>query len=146
MITKNKQEFLASLPEKGKILALDIGAKKTGIAICDEYRRISSPHSVVDTSKLEWVSDFMINHQITGIIIGYPVEMSGNEGEQCKKIMTIAKKISKMTSIPIYLLDERLSTKSALHYLSETNFNRKKKQELDDKISANILLMDFLQS
>ncbi|MBN8827597.1 MAG: Holliday junction resolvase RuvX [Sphingobacteriia bacterium] len=146
MIFKTIAEFKLNLPSSGPILGLDIGGKKIGLALSDDFRRLSSSLQVININDLNNLSKICIDYNITGIVIGWPLEMNGNEGEACKKILEKANKISTLINLPILLFDERFTTKMANNALSHFEFTRKKRNDQDDKVSANIILQDVLNS
>lgn len=143
MIFEDINLFYSCLQKNKRLIALDIGTKKIGIAITDLSKTISNPHSVIIRKNIK--KDFesiskIIQDEYDGFIIGYPIAMNGDKGNSCAKIYEFAKLILKYFNLPIYLQDERLSTKGAYSYLSVTNLNRKQKNEIDDKISSSLIL------
>jgi putative Holliday junction resolvase len=148
MITIDIKEFFSLVPKTGVLLGLDMGKAKIGIAISDTNRIISSP---IDTYQrrnmskdLGHLGKFCTDNEVEGIIIGLPLELDGSENENCELVRNFANKLNKKTILPILLKDERMSTASATRALSETGMTRKKRESLDDKVAASIILQSVL--
>lgn len=144
MIFEDINQFIFAIPPKGRLIGIDFGEKKVGVAISDYSRFISTPLEVVKGKSqeiiLKYLTDIIKEHEVKAVIIGLPMNMKGEEGEISKKVRAFALKLN----ITTFLQDERLSTQSANRILAETDYTRRKKEEIDDKISASIILQQFL--
>ncbi len=132
-----------------KILALDFGEVRTGVATCDENEIISYPLETViekDITKLvKKISNIAVLNKAKMILVGLPLNMDGSEGEKAIICKNFAKKLKIKTSLPVALWDERQSTKQALKYLANSNTKKNRKRKIVDTISATIILESFLQ-
>ena len=132
-----------------KILALDFGEARTGVAICDEKEIISYPLETIvekDNVKLiEKISDIVVLKKAKMILVGLPLNMDGSEGEKAAVCRNFAEKLKIKTNLPVALWDERQTTKQALKYLINMNVKKNKKKNIVDTISATIILESFLQ-
>ena len=99
----------------GRILALDIGEKRIGLAITDEGKIISQPmpYTVSPKELPNLLNELSSDYEIEEIIVGMPLSMSGNAGPQAEKFKKIFDKLKESTNIPLNYFDERLTTKQA---------------------------------
>lgn len=139
------QKLLGDTP----ILGIDYGSKKIGISISDKNRVFAMPHSVVKSWNFNEiyrvVDDLIKKRNISGLVIGYPIEPSGDIGQSCKNVEKFMSRLCELgLETPYYYQDERLSTKAAIKFLdSEFASNKTKKQE-DDSLAASYILQTTL--
>ena len=147
MINDSKQ-FREIIPLKNSILGIDLGKKRTGIAVSDINQKIASPLKVIENMKfneiLNILEKIVTERNICAIIVGDPINMDGSIGPKSQSSRSFIKNLSKELDIPILLWDERLTTVSAERSLLEADISRKKRQQLIDKIAASIILQNFL--
>lgn len=132
-----------------RVLALDVGDKRIGIALSDSLRLIASPHSVY--TRIGWGPD--VRHisrlaEETGaalIVVGLPLNMDGSKGFQAEKIEAFAQKLRE-AGLDIHLWDERLSTVSAERALLEDNMQRAQRRQTVDQVAAAIILQSYLDA
>lgn len=141
---ENIQNFYEKIGETGRLIGIDYGKKFLGVAISDSTRLIATSLNLVELKKIDQLNRLIHDNQIKAVVIGYPLELSGNAGESCKIVEDFAKKMVKHTELPVYLQDERFSTAAAKRVLDFTKLTRKKKNIEDNKISACIILQKFL--
>lgn len=147
MITKNLQQFYSSLPLQGPLLGIDFGTKKIGLAISSSNRNIAVPYIIItnDDKLLFNINQLIEEKNICGIVIGLPVNMDGSSGEQAEKIIKFAEKLLYL-NLPIFLQDERRTSKASQALLSNMGYDRKKRDEIDDKYAACIILEAAIES
>lgn len=137
-----------NLPElKDRILALDVGDKRIGVAVSDPFGFSGSPLGTFLNNKdfFKKLEEIINQYKPTKIVIGLPLTLSGEEGEQAKKTKNFAKKLQKyFPNIPIELEDERFTTDIAEERLSVLLKNKKKKKQKLDSISAIVILESYL--
>lgn len=123
-----------------KIASLDIGDRWTGSALSDAMGIIAKPYKTVETAELAGlIEDFIKNHRIATIIIGYPRTMKGGESEQTKKVLEEKKRLEEAFSgISFVLWDERLSSKRAI----ETKPPKNKEEKLQEHSKAAAFILD----
>ncbi len=133
-----------------RIMAVDLGMVRTGLAISDEMEILASPIGTVterDLSKLvETVIREAETHKAQQIIVGLPKNMDGSKGASAERAEGFAQLLREVSGLPVELWDERLTTVSAIGYLNETNVRGKKRKAVVDTVSATIILEDYLQS
>ncbi len=131
-----------------RILAIDYGKKRTGLAITDPMRIIASGLQTVETDKLfEFLKDYFSKEKIEIVIIGEPRHMDGTPSESAAMIdVFVAKFTTEFPNIKIERMDERFTSKMAMRSLVDSGVKKKKRQNkgLLDEISATIILQDYL--
>lgn len=131
-----------------RILAIDYGKKRTGLAITDPMRIIASGLQTVETDKLfEFLKDYFSKEKIEIVIIGEPRQMDGTPSESAAMIdVFVAKFTTEFPNIKIERMDERFTSKMAMRSLVDSGVKKKKRQNkgLLDEISATIILQDYL--
>lgn len=131
-----------------RILGLDYGTVRVGIALSDPAGIIAQPKGFLKTEPkkkcIEEIEKLCLEFSVEKIVIGLPLHMSGEEGESALAARAFGKKIQEKFVIPISFIDERLSTVSADKILTEGNVKGKKKREKVDSVAAAIILQNFL--
>jgi putative holliday junction resolvase len=134
--------------EKGKpLIGIDYGTVNIGVSISDSEKLFTVPCNSLknDKSIMQELSNIIKAKGVCGIVIGYPFEPSGNIGKSCKKVDKFVEKLTKVTGdLPYFYQDERLTTKAVRTMLKTTSWNRKKKDKLDDSLSACYILQTTL--
>ncbi len=133
-----------------KILAVDLGKARTGIAVSDVGERLASPVGTIteytDQRLLQKVADAAKEQSAEMVVVGHPKNMDGTRGESAKRAEEFAKKLGELTGLPVELWDERMTTVSAIGYLNQTDVRGKKRKQVVDTVAATIILQDFLDS
>ncbi|RPG82078.1 MAG: Holliday junction resolvase RuvX [Crocinitomicaceae bacterium TMED135] len=133
-----------------KILSIDYGLKRTGLAYAEEPLFIALSLTTVKTNEIfKFLSNYLKTNDVVKIIIGEPKSLDGSFTDSTKVIHNFHKKITKLYSkIKVELYDERFTSKIAKHVLfsSDLKKNKRKNKEYLDKISAVIILQDYLKS
>ena len=146
------EEFGKKIDKKSRLLGIDPGKKRVGIAICDENKIIATPYTTIIKNNfsnfLEQINKIISENDIKGIIIGYPINMDGSPSQSSQSAKDLAINLSKNISIPITMWDERLSSRGAFNLSNDLNVNTSKKIiKLDENSAAFILqgALDFLK-
>jgi len=133
-----------------RIMAIDLGAARTGVAVCDEGEVLASPVGTVaehDRARLlDRLAALATEHQAARLVVGHPRNMDGSCGESARRAEEFARELSERTGIPADLWDERLTTVSAHGFLNQTNTRGKKRKAVVDTLSAVIILQDYLSA
>ena len=147
------EEFKNNITKKSRLLGLDLGSKRIGIAICDDNLSIATPFKTIDKESLNKFIDelklIVKENNIKGIIVGNPVNMDGSLGPSSQSIRDVCRNILKNINIPICLWDERLSTVGAFNLTSQLDVNVSKKVKNIDKNAAAFILqgaIDYLKN
>ena len=135
---------------KGKILGVDLGDARTGLAVCDPSRLISSGLETISPGGIESTADavaeYALKQGVTAIIVGLPVNMDGSEGgraAKCRKFGDLLR-MRLGDKIIVAMFDERMTTMTASRYLNETNTRGKKRKGVIDTLSAQIILQNAI--
>ena len=133
-----------------KILGLDIGTKRIGVAVSDELKIAAHVRGFIERkSNKETVNNILAivaEEKVSKIVIGYPINMNGTIGERALDSEKMKVLIEKKTLIPIILWDERLSTKEAEGIMIRASVSRKKRKKSIDSLAAQIILQNYLDS
>ena len=141
------------LASNARLIGLDLGTKRVGIAICDDKRKIASPYKTIEYKNMDYLVNELKNiikdNNIFAVIIGNPINMDGSFGKSAQSINDKAKVIEKELDLIIAMWDERLSTSGAFSISSNLDINfSKKKKNIDEKAAAFILqgALDYLNN
>ncbi len=132
-----------------KVLGIDYGTKKIGLAISDDTNIIAMPLNVIDCNEnvFEKIKDIIKNNKVEKIVVGLPITLSGNKGKRVQETEEFIKKLKETVNISIVEWDERLSTRFSERILNSANVKgRKKKKKVIDKIAATFILQGYLDS
>ncbi|MBQ1237525.1 MAG: Holliday junction resolvase RuvX [Oscillospiraceae bacterium] len=131
-----------------KIMAVDYGDARTGLAACDRTEFLASPLGVIHEYNfdrcVQQVAYAVEEYQIGKVVVGHPKNMDGSEGDRAKKCELFAEKLRALVSVPVVLWDERRTTVTAHQYLNETNTRGKKRKDVVDEVAATIILESYL--
>lgn len=134
---------------KGRILGVDFGDVRTGLAVSDASRFLASGIGYVSPGGIEKtaaaVAEIARTQGVSAIVVGLPKNMDGSEGfraERCREFAALLK--GKLEGIVVVMIDERLTTVSASRYLNETNTRGAKRKGVIDTLSAQIMLQNAL--
>ena len=134
----------------GRILALDYGKVRTGIAVSDELHLIASGLTTVSTKELfDFLKDYVFKEKVECFVVGEPKQMNAEVSESEALIAVFLKKLEKMfPEIPIERVDERFTSKMAFQTMIESGLKKKqrKNKALVDEISATLILQNYLYS
>ena len=132
----------------GRILAIDYGLKRTGIAITDEMQMIATGLTTVETPKLmEFLKKYFSDEKVELVIVGEPKQMNYEPSQSAAMIDTFVNKFSKIfPEMKVERIDERFTSKMAMSSMIQSGMSKKKRQNkaLLDEISATIILQDYL--
>lgn len=131
-----------------RIISVDLGDARTGLAVCDAGERLASPVGTLfqrDREKLlEQVAQAVREHGAERIVVGHPRNMDGTRGESARKAEAFAERLRQETGLTVELWDERLTTASAIDFLNRTDTRGQKRKNVVDTVSAVIILEDYL--
>jgi len=148
MYTEDPQKFYNNLNKKLPLLGIDPGTKNIGLAISDVSKTIATPLDVLTNAKYKNLVNYIKNIQhrngLSGIVIGYPVNMDGTVGPKAQSSNSLADNLFKDINLPILLWDERLSTSAVEKMLINADITRDKRKKNIDKLAASYILQGFL--
>jgi putative Holliday junction resolvase len=131
-----------------RILAIDYGEKRIGLAVSDELEVTARGIAVVECKSkkadLEAIGAAVSEYGVGAIVVGYPLMLDGSAGIQCEKVDRFIAAIKEAIPVPVITWDETLSTKEAEELMREAGVKRKKKRGMVDRIAAAFILQDYL--
>ncbi len=136
----------------GRILAIDYGRVRIGLALSDAQKRVALPLKVLDIPKgtkdtaLFLFPEIEKIQDLEKIIIGHPLLMNATRGEMANEVEAFAANLAKLCSIPLILWDERFTSVIAEQSLKEMGFSRKQRKGKIDPTAATLLLQSYLES
>lgn len=150
MIIKTLIEFSQKLPINTAIIAIDYGGKKTGVAISNQERTMAMPittiYQIKEEEKIKAILELVRKYSACGIVIGLPIGMDGQANDQTTIILKFSEKLGESTELPIFLQDERLTSKAADSLLKSIGMKRRQRNMRDDAIAASMILETSLES
>ena len=134
----------------GRILSIDYGVRRTGIAVTDPLQIIAGGLTTVETPRLEnWLKGYLATENVERFIVGLPKQTNGLDSENLKRVMSFVDRLNKVfPQIPVELWDERYTSVMAHRTMLESGISRKARQNkaLVDEISATIILQGWMES
>lgn len=131
-----------------KIMAVDYGEARTGLAVCDPFEMLASPAGTIfekSTEKaIEKIAAAAVENRAELVVVGHPLNMDGTRGERAEKCALVAEKLKGLLEVPVVLWDERATTKTALSILSENGTYGKKRKQVLDAVAATVILENYL--
>lgn len=142
------EELPARLPPGARLAGLDLGTKTIGIAVSDFGLRIATPFHTIRRSKFgkdaEDLLALCMRERIGGLVLGLPINMNGTEGPRAQATRAFVRNLAPLTTIPVALWDERLSTVAAERAMIEADLSRRKRAEKIDAAAASFILQGAL--
>ena len=142
------EDFKKKLPKKSRLMGIDPGGKRIGIAISDENKIIATPYTTLIKNKysdfVKELIEIVNENKIKGIVIGNPVNMDGSSSQSSQSARDLAINLSKDITENITLWDERLSSQGAFNLSNDLGINTSKKVSKIDQNSAQFILQGAL--
>ena len=133
-----------------RILALDYGTKRIGVALSDELGWTAQPLETFERRTLDrdiaHIASLVKSHEVGKVVLGFPLQLDGRQGPAIHAMRQFAAKMEQVLSIPIVLWDERMTTKAAEDLLIAADVSRKKRKGTVDRVAAAMLLQSYLAS
>ena len=140
--------FIEKTKKKSRLIGIDPGGKRIGIAISDEHKIVATPYTTIIKENyrdlVDQIKKIVKEYDIDGIVIGNPINMDGTEGPSSQSAKDLAKNLSKDITENITLWDERLSSQGAFNLSNDLAINSSKKVKKLDENSAQFILQGIL--
>ncbi|UZD92468.1 Holliday junction resolvase RuvX [Cognatishimia activa] len=147
-IFESIEDNAAEMPQMQALAGLDLGTKTIGVAVSDSFQSIATPLHTIKRKKFtqdaQQLLDIIKERNIGALILGLPLNMDGSEGPRVQSTRAFARNLAQLTSLPIFLWDERLSTVAAERALLEADTSRKRRSEVIDHVAAGYILQGAL--
>lgn len=132
-----------------KIMAVDLGEARTGLAVCDRTEFLASPVGVIHEKNfhmlVQKVAVAAKEFDVQMVVVGLPKNMDGTCGDRAKKCQLFAEKLGEVIPLPIKMWDERQTTVAAHQYLNGTNVRGQKRKDMVDEVAATIILESYME-
>ena len=148
--TINQPDFtdVFNAPDAGRIVSLDIGTKRFGVAVCDELQFTARPVGNIERvgwkKLLKQIINLLVEFDAVALVLGLPYNFDGAESEMSVEARRLAKNFALSLDIPVYLQDERITSIEAKNLLYEQGYSEKEILKRIDSEAAAIILNDFL--
>ena len=140
--------FIKKIKKKSRLIGIDPGRKRIGIAISDENKIVATPYTTLIKENyknlVSQIKNIVEEYKVDGIVIGNPINMDGSEGPSSQSAKDLAKNLSKDISENVTLWDERLSSQGAFNLFSDLAINSSEKVSKLDENSAQFILQGVL--
>ena len=131
-----------------RVLALDVGNKRIGVAVSDPTGLLASAESVLKRTSIEkdlrTLAGMVQDYEAESVLVGLPLHLSGRAGEQAESVRRFAERLQERIAVPVVLWDERLSTKGAQQLLIEAGRSPAERAERIDAAAAAVILQSYL--
>jgi putative Holliday junction resolvase len=148
MVVLELDELKTVLNPGQRLLGLDLGKKAIGLALSDTSLTVATPLTILAREKFSdnatRLDALIAEHGIGGLIVGLPLNMDGSAGRSAQSARAFARNFARRSSVPLAMVDERLSTVAANRVLLEADSSRKKRAETLDKVAAAYILQGAL--
>ena len=133
-----------------RVLALDVGEKRIGLALSDPAKLIATPHEMLQRSRLEDDLDALAgivrDQQVEEVVVGHPISLDGRRHRAARQVERFAEALRQRIDVPVRLWDERFSTAEAERALLEANLSRADRKQHRDSVAAALILQSYLDS
>lgn len=135
----------------GRVLGIDLGEKRIGLALSDDARRVATPLQVVarsraDRAHREAITAVVEEWGVTALVVGLPVNLDGTEGAAARRARAEAERLGEATGLEVELYDERFTTLTAERHLMEQDLDATQRREVVDMVAAAVMLQSWLDA
>jgi putative Holliday junction resolvase len=135
---------------RGKLIGLDVGERRIGVAVTDEKRVVALPECVIERRSLEEdvraLCELARAKGSDRFIVGLPLRLDGSHGPEANGVTEFARTLAQQPGIHVEMADERLSTKQAERHLIQSGVRRGRRRRIVDKMAAQIILQNYIDS
>ena len=141
---------MSSSPSPGRILALDVGARTIGLAVSDPLgitaQGLVTLRRTNKRSDLAHLESLIREYQVSEMVVGYPLKLSGVPGTQAEKVAAFAEELRRRFGLPVHLWDERLTSAQANRVLRQSEISIRRRGQAVDRLAAVLILQNFMES
>ncbi len=134
----------------GRIMAVDYGERRIGIALSDPLKITAQPYDVIEVisekKAANRIAEIVKEKEVEEVIIGLPLSSTGGDTKIGEKVKVFAELVKRRVNVPVKLVDERMTTRGAVRVLDEFGVKREKRKKIIDKLAATYLLEGYLES
>jgi putative Holliday junction resolvase len=136
--------------EPGRVMALDVGGRRIGVALSDSTRVLATPLTTLRAEPrarvIAEIAALVAQHEVAELVVGLPLTLSGEIGPQAKLVEIFAAELRQALRAPIHLFDERLTTVAAERLMQDLGIKPERRKARIDEVAASIILQDFLDT
>jgi putative Holliday junction resolvase len=136
--------------KRGRVLGIDYGERRLGLAISDETRTLASGLGVYTRrsteADLKYLQELVARERIEKIVLGLPLNMDGSQGFKAQEALAFKEQLEAQLKLPVELIDERLTTQEAERVLLEADLSRRRRKEMRDRLAAVLILQRYLDA
>jgi len=129
-----------------RVLGLDFGSKRIGLAISDGLGITAQPLDTITPDKLHTLNELIKEYEVEELVVGLPLNMNGSKGPKAEEAIAFVEELKKTISVPIKMWDERLTTMAVEKELIRADVSRKKRKRSIDKLAAQLILQGYLDA
>jgi len=137
-----------TLPQQGRLLGIDYGTVRMGLAVSDLFQKLASPlHNYRRVSRAadeQFLLQQVKEYEVVGLVVGLPLHMNGDESDKSKEARSYGRSLHSCTKLPVTFQDERLSSAQAEVLLRSADLTQKQRKARIDKLAAQIILQTWL--
>lgn len=141
---------MSNIPEQGRLLGIDVGQVRVGLAICDPDRMIASPLETYTRRSDQVDADFfrslIRSERIVGLVIGLPISLNDTEGPKARECREYGRWLQTITDLPVEYHDERFTSALADEALREAGLSHRRRKMRRDRIAAQLILQGWLEA
>ncbi len=134
----------------GRVLALDVGERRIGVAICDASRLLASPYTTLHATPVavfyKKLQHIVVVEEIVQLVVGLPVSLNGHEGPQAQRVRQFIEALMAQIDIPIATCDERYTSAAAERLMIDAGMRPEQRKARIDEVAASIILQDWLDA
>jgi len=150
MSASKPPSFCEELPTSGRLLGIDYGTVRIGLAMCDESQRWVTPLDTYHRSNLKqderFFSDLITREQVRGIVLGLPIHSDGRESQKSQEVRQFQVWLAGLSEVPSIFQDERFTTAEAQRLMKAAGLKHAKRKKHVDRLAAHLILEHFLES
>jgi putative Holliday junction resolvase len=136
--------------EPGRVMALDLGGQRIGVALTDALRVLASPLKTLRAqpraAAIQQIAELIADNEVADLVVGLPLTLSGEVGPQAKLVQEFVEALRPHVSIPIHMVDERLTSVEAERMMVEMGIKREQRKARIDEVAASLILRDFIEA
>jgi putative Holliday junction resolvase len=136
--------------EPGRVMALDVGGRRIGVALSDSTRVLATPLTTLRAEPrarvIAEIAALVAQHEVAELVVGLPLTLSGEIGPQAKLVEIFAAELRQALRAPIHMFDERLTSVAAERLMQDLGIKPERRKARIDEVAASIILQDFLDT
>jgi len=136
--------------ERGRVMALDVGERRIGVALSDTTRVLATPLTTLRAASraaaIKQIAALVVKHEAVVLVVGLPLTLNGEIGPQAQIVQAFVEELRQLVDLPIHLIDERLTSVAAERMMIDLGIRAEQRKARIDEVAASIILQDFLEA